>query len=59
MANYVLLKWSDNIDISDDSPAEYLEKYQPKLTRNAEGMGKERKKKGTIKQAKGSIIGKI
>ena len=34
IANYALLEWSDNIDISDDSPKQYMKKYSSKITKN-------------------------
>lgn len=33
IGNYALLEWPDNIDISDLSPAEYLPKYFPRLSK--------------------------
>ena len=32
IANYALIEWSDNIDISDTSPSEYLPHYVERLT---------------------------
>jgi hypothetical protein len=32
VANFALLEWPDNIDISDDSPAEYVPKIQPRFS---------------------------
>jgi hypothetical protein len=32
IANYALVEWADNIDISDMSPAEYLPKYSERFT---------------------------
>lgn len=59
IANHVLLKWSDNVDISDDSPAEYLEKYQPKLTKEMlKEWEKSEKRKEQLNNLR-SIIGKI
>ena len=34
IANYALLEWSDNIDISDDSPTQYIKKYSSKITKD-------------------------
>lgn len=31
VANFALLEWPDNIDISDDSPTEYVPKIQPRF----------------------------
>lgn len=32
IANYALVEWADNIDISDDSPAKYIPKYEARFT---------------------------
>lgn len=32
VANFALLEWPDNIDISDDSPSEYVPKIQPRFS---------------------------
>jgi hypothetical protein len=32
IANFALVEWSDNIDISDMSPAEYLPKYEQRFS---------------------------
>ena len=32
VANFALLEWPDNIDISDDSPTEYVPKIQPRFS---------------------------
>lgn len=34
IANYALLEWPDNVDISDLSPKEYLAKYFPRLSKD-------------------------
>ena len=34
VGNFALVEWSDNIDISDDSPAEYFQKYIPKYSKD-------------------------
>jgi len=34
IANYALVEWSDNIDISDEAPASYFRKYQNRYDRN-------------------------
>ncbi len=31
IANFALVEWADNIDISDDSPAEYIPKYEARF----------------------------
>jgi len=32
IANYALVEWSDNIDISDSSPAQYLPRYESRFS---------------------------
>ena len=32
IANFALVEWSDNIDISDQSPAEYAPKYSARFS---------------------------
>ncbi len=34
IANYALVEWSDNIDISDEAPASYFRKYQQRYNRD-------------------------
>ena len=34
IANFALLEWSDNIEISDNSPNQYLKKYSSKITKD-------------------------
>jgi hypothetical protein len=31
IANYALVEWTDNIDISDASPADYIPKYEERF----------------------------
>jgi len=38
IANYALVEWSDNIDISDSHPREYLPNYLDRLTENEKEM---------------------
>jgi len=38
IANYALVEWSDNIDISDSHPREYLPNYIDRLTENEKEM---------------------
>jgi len=33
-ANFALLEWPDNVDVSDDAPAEYVPKLQPRFADN-------------------------